>query len=370
MKTQAWIGLDVHKNSVTVALVESGAEGEKFTQKMPNSPHQLVQLMRKLQREYDLRVCYEAGPCGYSLYRKFAAAGIPCTVVAPSLIPVDLKKVKTDRLDAVKLAKYHRSGLLTAVNVPDARLENDRDLVRLRFSQVKELTRIKQQILAFLLRKGMESPAHTGWSGRFENWLATVDLGDAQERALLHRYLNHYNYQKRFILELTGEIGELAGSERYAPMVAILRGFRGIETVTAMTILTHLADFRAFPGPRKLMSYIGLTPGEYSSGDSRKNRGITKTGNNLLRRAFVSIGQHYSTADKVSAQLRLRRDQLSAPILAVVQRADRRCRKRYFALRAKGKHNNTVKTAVAREVIAFVWEAMMHHYGGQMRAVV
>ena len=153
MKTEAWIGLDVHKNSITLALVAGRSEKESLVQKLSNSPGVLLKLLRKLALQYDLHVCYEAGPCGYTLYRKFAAAGIRCTVVAPSLIPVDLKKVKTDRLDAVKLAKYFRAGLLTAVNVPDAELENDRDLVRLRAAQVRELTRIKQQFLAFLRKR-------------------------------------------------------------------------------------------------------------------------------------------------------------------------------------------------------------------------
>ena len=366
----AWIGLDVHKNSITLALVEAGSGNEKFVQKLPNNPNQLIKLLRKLEENYNLRVCYEAGPCGYGIYRKLTEAGIDCTVVAPSLIPVDNKKVKTDRMDAIKLAKFSRSGLLTAINVPDARLENDRDLIRLRASQVKELTRIKQQILAFLLRKDIKYPDKPGWSYKFENWLATVEIDNHQDRVMLHRYLNHYNYQKRFVQELTLEIEELSQSENYSEISKILRGFRGVETITAMTILTHVPDFRTFPGPRNFMSFIGLTPGEYSSGESRKGRGITKTGNTLLRKAFISIGQHYSMRDTVGGSLRLRRNHLPAPILALVQRTDRRCRKRYFALLSRGKHTNAVKTAVAREAAGFIWEAMMHYYGGECRQAI
>ena len=307
----AWIGLDVHKNSITMALVEAGSGKEKIVQKLPNNLNQLLKLLKKLGTEYNLLVCYEAGPCGYGIYRKLTATGINCTVVAPSLIPVDNKKVKTDQMDAIKLAKYFRSGLLTAINVPDAKLENDRDLIRLRAAQVRELTRIKQQIQAFLLRKDIKYPDKPGWSYKFENWLATVEMDSHHDRAMLHRYLNHYNYQKRFVQELTLEIEELSQSESYGEITKILRGFRGIETITAMTIITHVPDFRTFPGPRNFMSFIGLTPGEYSSGESKKMRGITKTGNILLRKAFISIGQHYSMKDTVGGALRVRRNHLS-----------------------------------------------------------
>lgn len=158
MKKMAWVGLDVHKSSITIALVEAGSGTEKFVQKIGGGINPLMKLLKNLELEYSLRVCYEAGCYGFTIYRKLTKANIECVVVAPSLIPTDNKKVKTDKIDAVKLAKYLRAGLLTPVNVPDATLENDRDLIRFRVAQVNEQTRIKQQILSFLLRKGIEYP--------------------------------------------------------------------------------------------------------------------------------------------------------------------------------------------------------------------
>jgi transposase len=269
------------------------------------------------------------------------------------------------------LAKYFCSGLLTSVNVPDAQLENDRDLIRFRASQVKEQTRIKQQILSFLLRKGIVYPDDPGWTYKFENWLSILEMESQQDRTMLHKYLNHYKYQKKFVQELSSDIEALSKTERYNDMVTILRGFRGIETLTAMIILTHVPDFRAFPGARKFMSFIGVVPGEHSSGDTKSMRGITKTGSNQLRKAFVSIGMHYNKSpDKVSNGLRLRRSKLDSVSLSLVQRADRRCRKKYFSLSTKNKHNNIIKTAVAREMAGFVWEAMMYYYQGELKKAV
>lgn len=329
-----------------------------------------MKFIRKLKNKYDFRVCYEAGCFGFALYRKLTQSGIDCTVVAPSLIPVDIKKVKTDRLDAFKLARYLGTGLLTPINVPDAELENDRDLIRFRASQVKEVIKIKQQIISFLLRKDIKYPERIVWNHKFENWLSTLEMENHRERMTLHRYLNHYKYQTRFLQELNNEIEELSQTERYEEMATILKGFRGIDTLTAMIIITNIPDFRAFSSPRKLMSYIGLVPGEYSSGDKRIGRGITKTGNNLLRKAFISIGQHYYGRDKIGRNIYLRRQKISSQILSLVQRADRRCFKKYRAMSFDGKHGNVIKTAVAREAVAFVWEAMMHYYGGELKEAI
>lgn len=367
MKKMAWVGLDVHKSSITIALVEAGSGVEKFVQKIGGGVNPLLKLLKNLEIEYTLQVCYEAGCCGFTIYRKLSKANINCVVVAPSLIPTDNKKVKTDRIDAVKLAKYLRSGLLTPVNVPDATIENDRDLIRFREAQIKEQTRIKQQIMSFLLRKGIEYPEQINWNKKFHDWLGTLEMEDPQDRVMLHRYLNHLNYQLKFLGEINAEIEQLSQTERYQEITEVLKGFRGIETVTAMTIVTHVPDFRTFTRARNFMSYLGLTPGEYSSGENKSMRGITKAGSNLLRKAIVSIAQHYSKPDKVGILLSRRRKNLSSVILSVVQRADRRCRKKYVTLINRGKHTNKVKTAVAREVSGFIWEAMMYHYGGELK---
>ena len=359
MKKQiAYIGLDVHKNSITMALFAGNSEKEEFTKRSSNTIQELLKTMKKLSEEYYLRVCYEASGCGYKIYRKLRNEGIDCIVAAPSLIPKENKKIKTDKIDAIKLAKYLRAGLLTAINVPSEEQERDRDLVRFRDFQVRELIRSKQFITAFLLRKGIDySEFTTLFSKKFMEWISKLELS-ADDRTLLNRLIAHYDYQNKLIDELTRDIEELSNSEKYKDMNKILRAFRGIDTLTSMTILTHIADFRSFPHPRKLMSFIGLTTGEDSSGDTICRKGITKTGSVFLRKAFITASQHYNS-NRTGRSIREKRQDIPSAIAGIVARADSRCRKRYYRLLAKNKPFNVAKTAVARELVGFIWEAMM-----------
>jgi len=243
--------------------------------------------------------------------------------------------MKTDRLDAIKLGRYLKTGILTAVTVPDIKLERDRDLIRFRFSQVGAVTRIKQQILAYLLRHKISYEHDRNWSNGFINQLYKLPVC-SEDRQMLDRYLSHYLYLKKFLEELTGDIEELSQTARYRERVAILRGFRGIETLTAMTILTNIPDFRTFTHPKRLCAYVGVTPSEMSSGDGTRRGGITKTGNTLLRKAVISAAQHYSHAQTTSAVLRRRREGLPSSIISIVQSADRRLRKpRLFSKQEK-----------------------------------
>jgi transposase len=365
-KRIAYLGLDVHKNSLTMALFVEQRQEEEFTKKVANNAGSLLKLIKKLSEEYHLRVCYEASGCGYTIYRKLIKHGIDCIIVAPSLIPTDHKKIKTDKIDAIKLAKYLRSGLLTAINVPDEQQERDRDLIRFRIFQVNELARIKQSICAFLLRKGIHYSESTPFTQNFVNFIGTVELPD-DDRTMLNRLIGHYNYQNSLVNELTDDIGKLSQTDRYKEKCAILCGFRGVQTITAMTLLTHIADFRAFPHPSKLMSYIGLTSKEYSSGDKSIKKGITKQGSSILRKAIILSAQQYNRAERTGIHMLMKRKGLSSPIIALVQKADRRLKSKYFRLIHKGKNSNVAKTAVARELISFIWEAMIIYHQGEIR---
>lgn len=366
-KKHAYLGLDVHKKSITLALIVGNCHTEEFVRKISNNTKYLLKILNELSESYNMQICYEASGCGYKIYRTLDRAGYHCIVVAPSLIPRNGKKVKTDRLDAIKLARYMRSGLLTPVTVPDEQTECDRDLIRMRAFQVRELARIKQAILAFLLRKGIDYQAQSGWTKKFIAFLYGIELS-LKDRALLNRYLSHYSYQKQLVDELTQDVEELAKSEIYNDMVSILRGFRGIDYLGAMTILTHIPDFRMFPHPKKLRSYIGLTPGEVSSGDREHRTGITKAGNRLLRTTFIIAAQQYVKGNHVGRTLRERREGLPSPIIALTNRADRRCRKRYYSMIVQGKCTNKAKTAVARELAGFIWDAMMYYYQNGMHS--
>lgn len=365
MKKTAYIGLDVHKNSITISrVIGQSNRSEEF--KIPHDPALLRKKLKELGRRYDLRVCYEAGACGYGIYRMLKRGGIDCLVVAPGLIPHDGKRIKTDRRDAAKLAKFLRSGILTPVTVLDEELERARDLIRFRDGQVREFKRSKQKILAFLLRRGIPYPDDVVWSQEFVAALRNMDLGATDDKRMLNRYVTHFSYEQDTIDELETEITELAKTERFREAVQLLCAFRGIATLTAMTILTHVPDFRAFPSPGHLASFAGLVPGEYSSGDRRRSRRITKTGSGLLRKAFILAAQQYNRLDTVGSRIAARRRNLAAPVKALAERADRKCRKKYFMLTARGLHTNKAKTAVARELCGFVWEAMMRYYQGEL----
>lgn len=363
-KEIAYLGLDVHKNSITLALLVEQRKEEEFIRKIPHDIKALLRTVKQLSEEYHLRTCYEASGCGFTIYRKFTQHGIDCIVVAPSLIPSDGKKVKTDSIDAKKLALYLRSGLLTAINVPNEDQERDRDLIRFRVFQVNALVRIKQSICAFLLRKGIETSI-SPLTKSFMNFIGMLELPH-HDRLMLNRLISHYNYQNSLINELSTDIERLSRDERYKDRCDYLCAFKGISTISAMTILTHVPDFRAFPHPSKLMSYIGLTSMEYSSGESINKSGITKQGNYLLRKIMILAAQHYQKADRTGIHMIQKREGLPSSIVSLAQRADRRCRNKYYHLTSRGKHSNIAKTAVARELIGFIWEAMITYYQGEV----
>lgn len=365
-RTLAYLGLDVHKNSITTALIRFNSSEIEFNIKMSSNLGKFLKFVKKISTEYDLRICYEAGCTGYKLYRELTKAGFSCTVIAPSSIPKNQKKVKTDKIDAKKLAGYFKSGILQPVNVPDMTLEEDRDLVRFRESQVKNMTKAKQQIKGFLLRKNISYDHEKTWNKKFLDWLGTMELR-SKDRITLNRYTSHLNYQTKLVEEVGQEITGLSKTDKYKNFVEILCGFRGIDITTAMIIVTHIADFRSFSHPKHLTSYIGVTPGADDSGEKKRGLSITKTGNNLLRKAFVSAAQHYSATDKVGSKLRSQRQDLSSSIRAIIERCDRRCRKIYWKLVLSGRCVNIAKTAVAREMITFVWEAMMVYHQGELR---
>lgn len=287
--------------------------------------------MNKLSEDYHLRTCYEASGCGFSIHRKLLRNGIDCIVVAPSLIPTDNKKVKTDKIDARKLAIYLRSGLLTAINVPGEEQERDRDLIRFRVFQTDALVRIKQSICAFLLRKGIDYSEYSPFTQNFMNFIGMLNLPH-DDRLMLNRLIGHYHYQNTLVNELADDIEKLSRTDRYRERCAYLCAFRGVQNITAMTILTHIPDFRAFPHPSKLMSYIGLTSKENSSGDTVLRTGITKQGNSILRKAFILAAQQHNRAEHTGRHMILKREGLPSSVVRLAQRADRRCKNKYLSV--------------------------------------
>lgn len=351
------VGMDVHKRDIVVCALR-GEERQEW--RFPNEPRAIARWCRKMQRESEhVRVAYEAGPCGYVLKRQLEAAGIECDVVAPSLIPGRPgDRVKTDRRDASKLADYLRSGHLTPVHAPSCEEESVRDLCRCRDQAKRDLTRARHRLGKFLLRRGLRYGKGRAWTHAHRKWLWSVELEQQAAQWTFEYYLLAVEQLETRLREIDASIEEVSQSDRYRGVVGALRCFRGIDTHTAMTIVSELHDVRRFRKPRQLMSYLGLTPSERSSGESTRRGGITKTGNAHVRRVLVEAAWHSRHRPAVGVNLRKRRTGQPAAATALADRAMHRLHRRYWRLVQRGKAPQTAVTAVARELTGFVWSAL------------
>lgn len=357
-KTIKYVGLDVHKDSITIAIADEGREGEvRVYGKISNDFNQIDKVMRKLiSQNSQLRCVYEAGPCGYPIYRHLANKGIDCVIVAPALIPKKSgERVKTDRRDAVKLASLHRAGELTAVYVPDQADEAIRDLVRTRGDIQKAIRKLKQQINAFLLRHGINYPGKTKWSKAHMTWLETIKMPHPAQQIALTEYLDALANNDARIIRINKQIVSFCQDWRLSPVVKALQSLRGVSLISAVTVMAELGDLTRFENPAQLMSYLGLVPSEHSSGDTIKKGGITKTGNTHARRALIESAQAYRLPARKSAAIRKRQEGLPEDVLDIAWNAQLHLCHRYRRLMAKGKRHNVVITAIARELTGFIW---------------
>lgn len=360
IEDSSWVGMDVHKKDIVVArLVGSSREPDVW--RFANEPRAIRRFQNKLLREAGSSVecAYEAGPCGYPLQRQLQSAGISCQVVAPSLIPAKPgERIKTDRRDAKKLAELLRSGLLTEVSAPGEEEESVRDLCRCRDSMRQDLTRARHRLGKLLLRRGLRYGPGRAWTRRHRQWLLGLKLEQAAANTTLRVYLGNIEQLEDRLEELGEAIAEIAESDPYRESVGRLRCFRGIDTLSAMLILAELHDVRRFSSPRQLMAYLGLVPGEHSSGERTHRGGITKTGNTRLRRTLIEAAWHARHQPAVSKELRRRRKGQPSDAVVLADRAMRRLHRRYWRLLSLGKPPQKVVTAIARELTGFVWAAL------------
>lgn len=361
-----YVGMDVHRSGINVAVVLAGANRVSEDWQLANEPSAIGRMVRKVSRlgGDEAIYCYEAGPCGYALQRQLKALGKQCVVVAPSLIPSKPgERVKTDRRDSRKLAELLKAGLLTAVHAPSPEEEAVRDLTRAREDAKKELLSARHRLSKMLLRHGYSYTAGTNWTLKHRDWLKAVRFELRDLQAVLDNYILGIEQIEERLKNLNGRLEEVAQSDRYAERVGWLRCLRGIDTLTAMVILSELHDPSRFTNPRELMSYLGLTPSEYSSG-ARKQRGsITKAGNSHVRRVLVEAAWNYRHRPAVSAYIQQRRKGQPAAVLAIADRAQLRLHKRYFRLKeGYRKHPNVVAVAVARELVGFIWALLNHKH--------
>jgi transposase len=358
-KVTTHAGLDVHMERIVIATLKGQAR-EPTIVDIPNDPKVIRRTFKRLAAEaYELRCCYEAGPCGYEVYRQLAAMGVPCEVIAPALIPVRAgDRVKTDRRDASKLARLHRAGELTAITVPTEDQEAVRDLVRARDDVRKDLTAARQRLGKFLLRHGRAFHDGQNWTLKFWTWVGGQKFERACERLTFEHYITEVKHLESRREELDREIEQVARTKPYAASVGKLTCLRGLSTLSAMALLSEIGDFRRFEHPRQLMAFVGLVPSEYSSGGKEKRGGITKTGNSHVRRILVEAGWAYRHRPATSPRAREAHLGQSARLVEYTKRAHHRLHRRYARLIGKGKKPQLAVTAVARELCGFVWGVM------------
>lgn len=317
MQKRSYIGLDVHKVSISVAVAEEGRDGAvRFIGEIPNTPADVAKLAKRLKKEgQSLEFCYEAGCCGYGVFRQLVELGHGCTVVAPSRIPRKPgDRIKNDRRDAQKLAVLHRSGELAAVWVPDLVHEAMRDLTRARWDAATDLMRSRQQLLAFLLRHGRRYPgAGRHWTKSHRRWLARLTFEQPAHQIVFQDYMEAILTAEQRQEGLVQRIKELLPSWSMEPLVTALRGVRGLDLLSAVTFAAAVGDLSRFDTPRKLMGYLGLVPSEHSSGERVIHGSITKTGNREARRMLIEAAWSYRYPARV-AQEKIENHQASAEV--------------------------------------------------------
>jgi len=357
-KSVLYVGLDVHKMSVDVAIAEPGSAGEtRYYGRIGGDLEALDKVTRKLRAQgVELRFAYEAGPCGYQIYRHLTAQGYSCLVAAPALIPRRPgDRLKNDRRDALNLARLLRAGELTAITVPDGDDEAMRDLTRAREDAVSVERRAKQRTAAFLLRHGHRYPGKTAWGRGHWCWLLQQVMEHPAQQIVLQEYLDAMREAGARVQRLTGQIQELLPQWRRAPFVAAYQALRGVSLIVAATVVAELGDLSRFNNPKELMAYLGLVPSEHSSGASVRRGRITKTGNGHARRVLVEAAWAYRLRARVTRPLLQRQEGLPESIRQISWKAQLRLCARYRRLLARGKAKQTIVTAIARELAAYIW---------------
>ena len=353
-----YVGMDVHKESIAVAYVAEEHHAEVvYLGAIGTRQCDIDQLIRKMQsKSQHLLVVYEAGPCGYWLYRYLTKKGHVCWVVAPSLIPKKAgDRVKTNRRDAIQLAHLMRSGDLTPVYVPQVEDEAIRDLSRAREDALRDLKTAKHRLKAFLLRHDIRYTGRATWSPAHLRWLSEVVCPTPAQQIVFQEYVRAVTEPSERLGRLEQELQDQVHTWRLRPVVDALQALRGVQFTVAVTIVAELGDLTRFDKPSQLMSYLGLTPSEYSTGDHRRQGALTKTGNAHARRALIEGAWAYRYPAKVSRHLQVRLEQLPTAVQDISWKAQVRLCKRYRHLMARGKHPNRVVVAIARELSACMW---------------
>ena len=353
-----YLGIDYHVESVTIAVIIEGQNTIDRTVRFANQDKTIKKFLKKISTNYTVKACYEASCSGYVFQRKMESWGYHCDVIAPSLIPEKRgDRRKNDYRDAIKLALNYANGMLTLVHLPTQEDESVRCLVRCRLTLKETEKRTKQKINTFILSQGYRWPK-TKWTQKHRQWLATLQMYNSYSQTVLDEYLGHLNYLGARIGHIDKEIENIAKSEKYWQNVKRLRAFKGLDTLSAMILLSEIADFKRFRNARSLMAFFGLIPSEESSGDNLKGGPITKTGNRRCRTQLIESVKHCTKKPYISAKMKANLKDVDAQSANIAIKCMHRLHKRYWALAVKGKSRNKAMTAAAREFAGFIWAMM------------
>ena len=357
-KDTRFVGLDVHADTIAVAVAE-GRDRVRSLGVIPNRLDAIRRLLGKVGKLASLRVCYEAGSTGYALYWQLTKLGVHCDVIAPSLVPTKSgERVKTDRRDAEKLARSYRSGDLTPVWVPDSKHEAIRDLVRAREAAKADELRAKHRLSKYLLRYGQRAPEGCRtWTAAWWQWVRMLELTHQEQNTTLVELVLEVDHQAQRIERLDGAIDRAVNEapEQLRALVDALQALRGVAKMTAVTLATEFGSFSRFERATQVMSYTGMVPSEHSSGPRNRRGAITKTGNSHLRRVLVEAAWHYRHRPRLNQRQKALQRSLAPQVVATAWRAQERLHRRYWALTIKSKPAGKIVTALARELVGFVW---------------
>jgi transposase len=357
--SEAFVGIDTSKLRHAVAIADGGRTGEvRYLGEIENTAAATAKLVRKLAAKYErLTFCYEAGPTGYGLHRQIKSLGHECVVVAPSLTPKRPgDKVKTNRRDAVGLARLLRANELTAVWVPDGRHEAMRDLTRARETAMLDLRSKRQQISALLLRQGRSYPENKNtWTKAHMSWLASQKFEYPEQRLVFEEMMLAARQAQERLERLEQAIRAAVPDWSLAELVTGLMAMRGLDLISAATLLAEIGDLSRFRTPRQLMAYLGLVPSEESTGDTIKRGSITKAGNRRARRMLVECSWSYQHPPRVGSRKQHKVDAAPPAVREIAWKAQCRLYRRYRALIRKGKLKTVAITAIARELAGFIW---------------
>ena len=360
-----YVGLDVHKDSIAIAVAWPGRGEPEYRGEIANKPKTVAKLVQRLSEECGGGVvlfCYEAGPCGYGLCRQIMQTGHDCQVVAPSLIPRKPgERIKTDRRDALKLSRQLRSGDLTAVWVPDQEQEAMRDLTRARGDMKAQQLKARQQLNAFVLRHGHHWPSNKNrWTQSHYNWVESLKFEHPWQQVVLQEYIDAVKAASQRVADITEQMMGALAQWSLKPVVESLVALRGIDKVAAIVLLAELGDISRFDSPRQLMAYLGLVPSEHSTGKRRRQGAITLTGNSHARRMLVESAWSYRFPARQTMHLKRKAVNASQQAKAIAWRAQKRLCGRYRRLIQAGKNQKLVCVAIARELVGFIWDVVRH----------